>query len=58
MVANMPGIHVNANGSLRHLVKAGSRWPMTVGNSGRLIIIPFPLVLHIRPHCLKEIRVP
>lgn len=54
VVANMPGIHVNANGSLRHLVKAGSRWPMTVGNSRSIDYYPFPFGLAYTTALLKR----
>jgi hypothetical protein len=30
LVANLAGVKVEADGSVKHYIKAGSRWPMTI----------------------------
>lgn len=42
LVANLAGVKVEADGSVKHYIKAGSRWPMTIGRSRSVDYYPFP----------------
>lgn len=54
IIANMPGVHVEKDGKLRHFAKAGSRWPMTVGMSKSVDYYPFPFWLSYTSALLKR----
>ncbi len=54
LVANLPGVKQNKDGSVKHYVKAGSRWPMTVGNSKSVDYYPFPFWLSYTSALLKR----
>jgi anaerobic magnesium-protoporphyrin IX monomethyl ester cyclase len=54
VVANLPGVCVEKDGTLRHLVKAGSRWPMTVGMSKSVDYYPFPFWMSYTSALLKR----
>ncbi len=54
LVANLPGVKQNKDGSIKHYVKAGSRWPMTVGNSKSVDYYPFPFWLSYTSALLKR----
>ena len=40
LVANLPGVKEESGGQLRHFVKAGSRWPFTVGLRKEIEYLP------------------
>lgn len=54
LIANLSGVHVEGDGSLRHFVKAGSRWPMTIGYSKSVDYYPFPFWLAYTTALLKR----
>lgn len=43
--ANLAGVRVEPDGAVRHFIKAGSRWPMTIGFSRSVDYYPFPFWL-------------
>jgi len=54
LVVNMPGIKIEENGHIRHFVKAGSRWPMTIGYSKSVAYYPYPFWLGYTSSILKR----
>lgn len=54
LVANLPGVESNKEGSFRHYAKAGSRWPMTVGYARSVDYYPFPFWLAYTTALLKR----
>ncbi len=42
LFANLAGVKVDPDGAVRHFIKAGSRWPMTIGYSKSVDYYPFP----------------
>jgi len=53
LIANLPGIK-KEDGKISHLVKAGSRWPMTIGHSKSVDYYPFPFWLAYTSSLLKR----
>ena len=45
LLANLAGVKVEDDGAVRHYIKAGSRWPMTIGFSKSVDYYPFPFWL-------------
>ncbi len=45
LFANMAGVKIEDDGTVRHFIKAGSRWPMTIGFSKSVDYYPFPFWL-------------
>ncbi len=45
LFANLAGVKVEPDGAVRHFIKAGSRWPMTIGFSKSVDYYPFPFWL-------------
>jgi len=54
LVANLAGVKVEADGSVKHYIKAGSRWPMTIGRSRSVDYYPFPFWLAYTSAVLKR----
>jgi len=54
LVANLAGVKVEADGSVKHYIKAGSRWPMTIGRSRSVDYYPFPFWLAYTSALLKR----
>jgi len=54
LVANLPGVKITEDGRPRHFVKAGSRWPMTIGFSKTVDYYPFPFMLAYASALLKR----
>jgi radical SAM superfamily enzyme YgiQ (UPF0313 family) len=54
LLANLPGVKLNNNGTFRHYAKAGSRWPMTVGYTRTVDYYPFPFWLAYTTALLKR----
>ena len=54
LVANLAGVKVEADGSVKHYIKAGSRWPMTIGRSRSVDYYPFPFWLAYASALLKR----
>lgn len=54
LVANLAGVKVEADGSVKHYIKAGSRWPMTIGRSRSVDYYPFPFWLAYTCALLKR----
>lgn len=54
ILTNLNGVKQEAGGRLRHFVKAGSRWPMTVGFSKSVDYYPFPFYLAYSTALLKQ----
>lgn len=54
LVANLAGVKVEADGSVKHFIKAGSRWPMTIGKSRSVDYYPFPFWLAYTLAVLKR----
>lgn len=54
LVGNLSGVKKQPNGSYQHFVKAGSRWPMTVGFSKTVDYYPFPFSLSYTSALLKR----
>lgn len=54
LIVNLAGVKVDENGSIRHFVKAGSRWPMTIGLSRSVDYYPFPFWLAYTTALLKR----
>jgi radical SAM superfamily enzyme YgiQ (UPF0313 family) len=54
ILTNLNGVKQEKNGRIRHFVKAGSRWPMTVGYSKSVDYYPFPFYLAYSTAMLKE----
>jgi radical SAM superfamily enzyme YgiQ (UPF0313 family) len=54
LVANLAGVKVEADGSVKHFIKAGSRWPMTIGRSRSVDYYPFPFWLAYTSALLKR----
>ena len=54
LMANLPGVKLENNRTYRHYVKAGSRWPMTVGFSKSVDYYPFPFWLAYTTALLKR----
>lgn len=42
LFANLAGVKVDPDGAVRHFIKAGSRWPMTIGFAKSVDYYPFP----------------
>jgi radical SAM superfamily enzyme YgiQ (UPF0313 family) len=42
LFANLAGVKVDPDGAVRHFIKAGSRWPMTIGYAKSVDYYPFP----------------
>lgn len=65
VLANLRGVKEEPNGTIRHFVKAGSRWPMTIGSTRSVDYYPFPFYLAYssallksnlsKEHCVKAI---
>lgn len=53
LVTNLPGVKSDSSGTT-HYVKAGSRWPMTVGHSKSVDYYPFPFWLAYASSLLKR----
>ncbi|MFU2210697.1 B12-binding domain-containing radical SAM protein [Solidesulfovibrio sp. C21] len=45
LFANLAGVKVDPDGKVRHFIKAGSRWPMTIGYAKSVDYYPFPFWL-------------
>jgi len=54
LLANMAGVKIEADGTVRHFIKAGSRWPMTIGFSKSVDYYPFPFWLAYALALLKR----
>ncbi len=54
LVANLAGVKIEADGSVKHYIKAGSRWPMTIGASRSVDYYPFPFWLAYTSALLKR----
>ncbi|GAB6038537.1 hopanoid biosynthesis associated radical SAM protein HpnJ [Fundidesulfovibrio butyratiphilus] len=54
LVANLAGVKIEADGSVKHFIKAGSRWPMTIGKSRTVDYYPFPFWLAYTSALLKR----
>jgi len=54
LVANLAGVKIEADGSVKHYIKAGSRWPMTIGTSRSVDYYPFPFWLAYASALLKR----
>jgi len=54
LVSNLAGVNLEADDSVRHYAKAGSRWPMTVGRSRTVDYYPFPFWLAYTSALLKR----
>jgi len=54
VIANMPGVKVLEGGEVQHFVKAGSRWPQTVGYSKSVDYYPYPFWLGYTSALLKR----
>lgn len=54
LVANLAGVKIEADGSVKHYIKAGSRWPMTIGTSRSVDYYPFPFWLAYTSALLKR----
>ncbi|MFZ5428188.1 MAG: B12-binding domain-containing radical SAM protein [Thermodesulfobacteriota bacterium] len=54
LVANLAGVKVEADGSVKHYIKAGSRWPMTIGKSRSVDYYPFPFWLAYTSALIKR----
>jgi anaerobic magnesium-protoporphyrin IX monomethyl ester cyclase len=54
LVANLAGVKVESDGSVKHYIKAGSRWPMTIGRSRSVDYYPFPFWLAYTSALLKR----
>ncbi|MDT8445857.1 MAG: radical SAM protein [bacterium] len=54
LIANLPGVQVQQDGSIRHFAKAGSRWPMTIGNTKSVDYYAFPFWLATATALLKK----
>lgn len=54
VVANLAGVKIDEDGTIRHFVKAGSRWPMTIGYSRTVDYYPFPFGLAYTTALLKR----
>lgn len=54
LVANLAGVKIEADGSVKHYIKAGSRWPMTIGKSRSVDYYPFPFWLAYTSALLKR----
>ena len=54
ILANLSGIKSMPGGRWRHLVKAGSRWPMTIGYARHVDYYPFPFSLAYGTALLKR----
>lgn len=54
VVANLSGVKVEENGTVKHFAKAGSRWPMTVGYAKSIDYYPFPFWLAYTTALLKR----
>ena len=54
LVANLAGVKIEADGTVKHYIKAGSRWPMTIGASRSVDYYPFPFWLAYTSALLKR----
>ena len=54
LLSNLSGVKKEEHGGVRHLVKAGSRWPMTIGFSKSVDYYPFPFYLSHSTALLKK----
>jgi radical SAM superfamily enzyme YgiQ (UPF0313 family) len=54
VLANLAGVELMKDGRVRHLAKAGSRWPMTVGHARHVDYYPFPFYLAYAAALLKK----
>ena len=54
LIVNLAGVKVESDGSVKHFVKAGSRWPMTIGFSKSVDYYPFPFWLAYTTALLKR----
>ena len=54
VVANLSGVKIEKNGTVKHFAKAGSRWPMTVGYTKSVDYYPFPFWLSYTTALLKR----
>ncbi len=54
VVANLSGVKIEENGTVKHFAKAGSRWPMTVGYAKSVDYYPFPFWLAYTTALLKR----
>jgi len=54
LIVNMPGVKMLEGGKVQHFVKAGSRWPQTVGFSKSVDYYPYPFWLAYTSALLKR----
>lgn len=54
LVTNLPGVQVDDQGNIRHFAKAGSRWPMTIGQTKSVDYYAFPFWLAYTTALLKR----
>ncbi|HTW96196.1 MAG TPA: radical SAM protein [Candidatus Methylomirabilis sp.] len=54
LVTNLSGVKKDENGMIQHYAKAGSRWPMVVGQSKSVDYYPFPFWLAYTSALLKR----
>ncbi|MBF0522862.1 MAG: radical SAM protein [Candidatus Omnitrophica bacterium] len=54
VLANLSGVQKLSDGRIRHFVKAGSRWPMTIGYAKHVDYYPFPFYLAYATALLKK----
>lgn len=54
LIVNLAGVKVEADGSIKHFVKAGSRWPMVIGTSRSVDYYSFPFFLAYTTALLKR----
>lgn len=54
LITNLPGVKEDEKGNIKHFAKAGSRWPMVIGQSKSVDYYPFPFWLSYTSALLKR----